>query len=363
MIATITDTHCGARSSSSIFRDYMKWWYETYFFPTLKTKDVETILHLGDFFDNRNSISLSDIDFVVNWFAKKLVEGNHKFIITLGNHDVAFKNTNKIHSLTMLKAAAPDNVIVIDEPVLMTLDGQRYALIPWINSSNYDSTMEFLAGISDKASTIVAGHFEIAGAKMYANSSVCEHGLNAELFNEFKELWSGHFHHKSKMGNIKYLGSPFHLNWQDYDDERGFHLFDSSTGNLEYVENETCLFRQVAFDEAIFKAMKDDEYKELFEGMFVRLVIDDEYSKVVLMDTISKINRVKPHDLQVINNHIVKKDDAKDDSADTEDRTSKTTDEYILTYIEEREEYNTDSIKNMMADLYKRAQDQMVEGE
>lgn len=362
-IAALTDTHTGARSSSSIFRSYMKYWYDTDFFPKLKEQGITTILHLGDFFDNRNSISVLDIDFVVNDFAKQLVDGGFQFIVILGNHDVAFKNTNKIHSLTVLKAAAPNNVQVIDECTTQAIDGQIYALVPWINSENYDATMQFLANHEDKDKTVVAGHFEIAGAKMYANSSHCDHGLDAELFKDFQEVWSGHFHHKSKMSNVRYIGSAFHLNWQDYDDPRGYHLFDASTQTLTFVENATCLFRMVTFEADVFKALTDAEYLELFEGMFVRLVVQDEYNRVDLMDAVSKINRAKPHDLQVVNTYALTEDTASDSAEDLADRTSKTTQQYIEDYITNNPQYNTQQIRDLMSRLYTEATNILLKGE
>lgn len=362
-IALITDTHLGARSSSSIFRSYMQFWYDTEFFPKLKEQGITEIMHLGDFFDNRNSISVMDIDFLVNWFAPQLVEGGFHITVILGNHDVAFKNTNRVHSLTVLKAAAPDNVTIIDKPTSSFIDGQSYALVPWINSENYDDTMDFLATHPDKDDTIVAGHFEIQGAKHYASSAPADHGLNAELFKEFQEVWSGHFHHKSKMSNVRYIGSAFHLNWQDYNDARGYHLFNAKSQTLTFVENTTCLFRMVTFEADVFKTLTDAEYTELFEGMFVRLVVSSEYNRVDLMDAVSKINRAKPHDLQVVNTYALTEDKTDDTAEEIEARTSKTTQQYINDYIEANSQYNTQQIKDLMTLLFNDATTQLLKGE
>lgn len=356
-VAVISDTHCGARGSSSIFRAYMQYWYETEFFPNLEKEGIKTILHLGDFFDNRNSITVLDIDWVINWFAPKVVEGGYEFIVILGNHDVAFKNTNKVHSLSVLKAAAPNNVTVIEEPTYKRIDGQQYALIPWINNSNYDDTMSFLSGLDDKENTIVAGHFEFEGFKHYANSAPADHGMATEAFKDFQEVWSGHYHHKSKIGNVRYMGSAFHLNWQDYGDARGYHLYDP--GALDFVENDLCMFIQVGFDEETFKGMSDDDYKVMFEGKFVRLVIDREHTKVALMDTISKINRVKPHDLQISNTYALTEENQDSSPEELEERTSKST----LQYIEDYAVNESPAVKALMVELYNEASTLMLKGE
>lgn len=357
-IAFLTDTHTGARASSSVFREYMKYWYEEHFFADLSSRGITEIIHGGDFFDNRNAISLQDIDFVVNWFAKKLIDGGFNMTIVLGNHDVAFKNTNRVHSLSMLQAAAPNNVRVIEEPELTEIDGQWYALVPWINSSNYDSTIEFLNGLISKRSIIVVGHFEIAGAKMYANSSLCEHGLNADLFTQFKEVWSGHFHHKSMMNNIRYMGSAFHLNWQDHNDARGYHVYDAASNKLEFIENEYSLFAEVAFDKDIFALMSDEDYNDAFNMRFVRLVVGSEYDHTALLDTISKINKSKPHDLQVVNLAVIKQEDIQT-TEDITVKVAKTTIGYIDAFIANE----SSEVKTMMADLYVKANDKLLKGE
>lgn len=358
-IAFITDTHAGARSSSNIFREYMKWWYEEHFFKDLKANHVKNIIHGGDFFDNRNAITLQDIDFIVNWFAGKLVENDLHMTVILGNHDVAFKNTNRVHSLSMLQASAPKNVRVVEEAELTEIDGQWYALVPWINSTNYDSTLEFLDKLISKPSVIVVGHLEIANAKMYANSALCEHGLDAALFAKFQQVWSGHFHHMSTIGQVKYMGSAFHLNWQDHGDARGYHLYDSTKQSLKFVENEYSLFVEVAFDKDTFAKMTDDEYNDAFNSKFVRIVVEGEYDNVALLDTISRVNRTKPHDLQVINHSIISSDNATDTACDIEVKVAKSTLEYIESYVSNE----TDDVKTMMAELYTEAHDQLLKGE
>lgn len=352
MLAVITDTHVGARGGSTIFREYFRWWYEHQFFNVLAEKGVTEILHLGDFFDNRNAVSSQDIDFVCKWFANQLMTRNLQFTITLGNHDVAFKNTNRIHSLSMLKAAAPKNVTVIEETTIKVYGEQTFVLVPWINAENYSDTFKKINDVQNKSDVIVAGHFEFAGAKHYLRSAPAEHGLDASLFSEFKEVWSGHFHHKSQMSNIFYLGSSFHLTWMDYNDKRGYHLFDND--GLHYVENDYCLFLEVLYKKETFSKMTDQEALDKFESRFIRLIVDDEYNHVDLMKAVALINRCKPHDLQIINNMMVNKNEYIADNTKTD--VAKSTVEYIDDYIKNAgDDFDTTEVKQIMSSLYKRA--------
>ena len=368
-LAFITDTHVGCRSGSSIFREYFKWYYETVLFPYMEENCITNLLHGGDFFDNRNAITLQDIDFVANWFAGELVHRCLQLHVVLGNHDVAFRNTNSIHSLTILERAAPNNVTVYSEPTLVDFDGQKVAMIPWINATNQADTIDFINAVEDKENTLILGHFEIIGMKMYANSIRCEHGLEPVQFKDFEKVLSGHFHHMSSVQNIMYMGSTFHLTWQDYGDPRGFHIYDIPTKTFSFEENEFSLFVQVPFDETIFKEMSDDDYKEAFEARFVKLLVTDpNYDRVLLLDTVSKINRVKPHDLQIQNDALVGvvEKTGDEDVDDVLEKTSKTTREYIANYIDDR--YTEDdpkygSLLNILDRLYLQASELQTKGE
>lgn len=367
-LAIITDTHLGCRSGSSIFREYFRWYYSEILFPYMEENCITNLLHGGDFFDDRNSIKLADIDFITSWFAPELVKRHIHLHVILGNHDVAFRNTNRIHSLSILKASAPDNVTVYEEAELVEFDGQKYAMIPWINSENRESTIDFINGIEKKEEVIILGHFEIIGMKMYANSIRCDHGLEPVQFKDFKRVLSGHFHHMSEVQNILYLGSTFHLTWQDYGDPRGFHVFDTKTRDFEFIENEHCLFIEVAFDKEIFAAMTDAEYEEAFNSRFVRVVVTEaDYDKVALMDVISKINRTKPHDLVIQNDTLLNVEE--EDGEKTEEKvlesTSKTTAEYIESFVKARfqEPDESEAYLKILERLYSEATALLTKGE
>ena len=63
-IALITDTHYGARKGSKIFHDYFQKFYDDIFFPTIKERKINNVIHLGDSFDNRKSIELYKLQYM-----------------------------------------------------------------------------------------------------------------------------------------------------------------------------------------------------------------------------------------------------------------------------------------------------------
>jgi metallophosphoesterase superfamily enzyme len=71
-----------------------------FFFPTLEQYGIDTIIHMGDAFDSRKSIDFVGLD----WTRKVVLEPLLKYNVHLitGNHDVYFKNSNKINSPELL---------------------------------------------------------------------------------------------------------------------------------------------------------------------------------------------------------------------------------------------------------------------
>ena len=56
-IALITDQHFGARNDSKKIHDHFERFYSEVFFPTLRDRNIDTVIDLGDTFDRRKYIS------------------------------------------------------------------------------------------------------------------------------------------------------------------------------------------------------------------------------------------------------------------------------------------------------------------
>lgn len=322
-IACITDTHTGARGGSKVFRELFREYYQDEFFPYLHRQGIKTIYHLGDFFDNRSSLSLHDIDYVVNEFLPLLEHYGIDLIVLAGNHDVAYRNTNAINSLSILKTSP--RVTVVQDELLITEPGgdKKFIFCPWLNSENFDVIMEELKHYATD-DYILLGHFEVEGAKMYKNSKVCESGIKPSQLKKFHKVLSGHFHHPSVYGNIEYIGALFHYNWQDYDDWRGFKIYDTEDNSFESVENPFCLFTWLTYSKELIET-NDEDLKALCSGQFVRISIDEEYDRIDLKELVNRIERQSPIDVDVIDNTIIETvSEASDD--DSEQRAKAITD-------------------------------------
>lgn len=78
-----------------------------------------------------------------------------------------------------------------------------------------------------------------------------EGGMNRSLLNTYKRVFTGHFHTRSHEDNIFYLGSPYEYTWSDYDDPRGFHIFNTDTDELEFIVNPNKMFHKIYYDDTL----------------------------------------------------------------------------------------------------------------
>ena len=228
-IALITDQHLDARKGSLAFWDYFQKFYDDVFFPTLEKEGVKVVFDLGDTFDNRKTIDFNNFNRINENYFKRMKD--YEVHMLLGNHCTYYKNTNKINSPELLLEQY-DNINVYSEPKEITMGGKSFLMLPWINKENQDEVF----GLLERSDAdICCGHLELSGFEM-TPGFVMDHGMDRNLFRRFKRVWSGHFHHKSKHGNIQYLGNPYQIYWNDYKDPRGFHIYREGVHDVKILE-------------------------------------------------------------------------------------------------------------------------------
>ena len=243
-IAIITDQHFGARNDSIAFLDFFERFYNDIFFTNLDSNNIEHLLVLGDTFDRRKYVNFYSLQRAKEMFFDKLEERGITVHMLAGNHDTYYKNTNDVNSPDLLLREYA-NINVIDSPQTITIDDTNICMMPWICPENYQQSMDEL---NNTTAEICMGHFEIAGFSMYRGMESHD-GLSKEIFEKFDLVFSGHYHHRSTDGHIHYLGNPYEITWQDYNDPRGFHLFDLETRGLEFVQNPYTMFVRLEYND------------------------------------------------------------------------------------------------------------------
>lgn len=350
-IAILNDTHCGIRNSSEIMMRYQERFYGEVFFPYLLENGITKILHLGDYYDNRKFINFKALEHNRKIFLEKLREYKIHMDIIPGNHDVFYKNTNDLSSLKELLGHYMEEVRIIERPMVVQYDNTDVALVPWINDENQEESYKFLK--SCKAS-IVGAHLELEGFEMQAGIP-CTHGMKAEVFDRFDMVLTGHFHTKSNMGNIHYLGSQMEFFWSDAHDPKYFHVLDTDTRELTSVQNTVTLFEKVYYDDTVEKA--DFKYRTGklpdISNKFVKLIVVNKSDPKLFDHFVTRIQSKNIHELKIAENF----EEFTGGSVDDEKVSVESTEELLYTYIDAVETpLDKDRIKGMVRELMVEAQ-------
>ena len=296
LIAILNDTHCGCRNSSEIFMDYQEKFYSDVFFPYLEERGIKKILHLGDYYENRTSINFKSLNHNRRIFLDELrIRGIHMDIIA-GNHDVYYKNTNKLNSLKELLGHYMNEVRIIEKPEVVDYDGMKVALIPWINNENEEKTRYFL---NTCKADVVGAHLELDGFEMQKGVT-CTGGMSADAFRRFDMVLSGHFHTKSNQGNIHYLGSQMEFMWSDVNDRKYFHVLDTETRGLTPVENPVTIFEKILYDDT--REQQALRNVANLDDKFVKVIVINKTKPMEFEKFIDRINMRKIHGLQIAEN-------------------------------------------------------------
>lgn len=339
-IAILGDTHFGARNDSLVFHSFFKKFYD-HFFDYLKENDIDTILQLGDLWDRRKYINFQTLHESRKYFFDELRLRNLKLITLLGNHDIAFKNTLEINSSSLLLKEYA-NIEVISRPKTIVIGGTKIAMIPWMCTDNY---ADCLSEIKNTDAEICMGHFEIVGFEMYRGQE-CHEGLTSETFKKFDIVFSGHYHHRSTRSNITYLGTPYELTWQDYNDPKGFHIFDTETRELQFVQNPYTMFVRLEYDDKGVEPIDLDPLD--LANSFVKLVVVNKTDFYKFDLFINKLYTKNAHDVKIVEDMSEFESGSVDETVDLEDTLS-----ILSTYIDSLStDVDKEKIKNFMKSLY-----------
>jgi DNA repair exonuclease SbcCD nuclease subunit len=298
-VAIITDTHFGARNDGPDIMENQKRFYTDVFFPELERNKVTHVLHGGDLVDRRKFVNFKTAYELETTLMKPLFNGGYETHIIAGNHDVSYKDTNRINALDILYRYAPSDKLKIydNDPTVVGIGGVDFLLTPWLCDENRESSLKTIA---ESQASVVLGHFEITGFEM-DGGQICVHGLDKSIFGKFDSVWSGHFHNPSEYANIKYLGAPYEMTWSDYNGKRGFHIFDTDTRELQFIQNPFRMFHKIYYDDT---EMSIDDVQALdvstIAGKAIKLMVRRKNNPYIFDILLDKIAEAGALDVKII---------------------------------------------------------------
>jgi predicted phosphodiesterase len=338
-VAIITDSHYGARKGSKLFQDYFELFYKNVFFPTLEQYRITTVIHMGDAFDSRKSIDYQSFE----WAKRVVFEPLSKYDVHMitGNHDCYYKNTNNVNSPNLLLQSYP-NVKTYSSPTEIKVGNLNVLLLPWICMENEEQSLK---SIKNTKSKIAMGHLELQGFNVN-RSVVMDHGLEANIFKNFTKVFSGHYHTRSDNGTVFYLGNPYEMFWNDVNDARGFHIFDTETLEHTPVNNPYRLFYNIYYEDTPHQMFDASEY----ENKIVKVIVRKKSDTKQFEKFIDKLYSANVSELKIVENFQIQ------ESEDFEAFDSEDTMSILNRYIEEAEvTLDKTIVQKLLQEVYQEA--------
>lgn len=342
--AILGDTHFGMRNDSTKFHEYYEKFYTESFFPYLKEHNIDTVVQLGDLFDRRKYINFLSLQKCRNYFFDILKENNIQFHTLLGNHDIFWKESVQVNS-TGLLLKDYDNITLYDKPSKLNIGAVSIDMIPWVCLENEDEVLNFM---SESKSDLCFGHFEIAGFAMY-RGLIANEGIERDIFKNYHLVCSGHYHTRSKNDNIVYVGTPGEITWQDYNDPKGFHVFDDQTMELEFIENPYNIYAKITYDdtEPLNWEMTHIDPKQ-YKDKFIKLVVVAKNDHLKFDTLLNSLYHEGVHEVKIVEDLTEFEQGEVDENIDLED-TLDVLDNYIESV---QTEHDKEKIKKYMRELY-----------
>jgi DNA repair exonuclease SbcCD nuclease subunit len=276
-IAIIGDMHFGIKAGDNDFLDFQLFWLEDCL-KKLHKMGITTVIQTGDFFDTRSHIKLNVLHAIMNKFPKLLEQYKiKKWIMYGGNHDMFYRDSNEICSLSIFHKLVSNYVefiVYTNEVGFLNIENKKIAFVPWLNKNNSEELMTQLS--NEKNVEYVFGHFELIGMPMIPGV-LCENGIDPLSFKSFRRVISGHFHTVSTFLNCTMVGTPFHLTWGDVQDgtNRGFWTLDTETDELAIHKNEErmTLFSVIEYDDT---EKYTEKFFEPYKGTIAKILIKEK---------------------------------------------------------------------------------------
>lgn len=209
-------------------RDQLKVLTEIFALTQTPGRKSETILFLGDWYQNWNSIH-TNLHAVVTDHLYDLLEQypDVDLVMLPGNHDMPDKSSAEC--LTFSSYSAHPRITVVQEADSYEIEGTPWGLVPF--SEDPTVLIEALCEFLETGVRHLGGHLDIAGASASIDGYVAKRGWSLDIFEEFDLALFGHYHQpqrwfgpetdRNPYGVCRYVGGPIQLNRVDSGQDRG----------------------------------------------------------------------------------------------------------------------------------------------
>jgi hypothetical protein len=140
------------------------------------------------------------------------------------------------------------------------------------------------------------------------------------------------------------------MTWADWNDPKGFHIFDTETRELEFVQNTFSMFHKVTYDDgkSTFEDWKQYDFNKLKE-CYVKVVVLNKQNPYLFDHVVDNLYKASVADLSIVEDFsdVLVDDDQEiiDQAEDTMTILSKYIDNLSL-------DVEPEKLKTLMRELY-----------
>lgn len=238
-----TDTHFGWKNNSMTWLNSQLNFIYKQFIPhieMLHKKDAVRVIHCGDVFESRSTISTYVASKVVQAF-KDIRKVCDELVIVCGNHDFYSPNSDTINTVKLFMSKL--DIVIVDQQIYET--GQ-HAFVPWY--------------------VWQSGCFETQAKYIFCHADILMEQIPSCCFG--KTIFSGHIHtpNCNTKKELYNLGSCYSLTFADSNQYRGYYVISSGEPRF-YCNNTSIKFHRLYNDEILkcnIASLNQDDYVELY---------------------------------------------------------------------------------------------------
>lgn len=192
-----------------------------------KKYPIYTLYILGDLTDKKDNHSAMFVNRLTDNICSLSEEMD--VVILKGNHDAInlnnpfFKFFNEFPTVTFISSPC-----VLDSGLF----------IPYTKDfkSVEDVIGMFANEINHEEVRYIFTHLPLIGSKVQ-NGWELKEGVDASIFNKYKDVqvFAGDIHSPQKIGNVEYIGSPYHITFSDVFNGQAI-LLDTNSGRKRYLK-------------------------------------------------------------------------------------------------------------------------------
>ena len=207
-------------------------------------------------------------------------------------------------------------------------------MIPWIAAENEEQIQDF---IKKSKNQICFGHFDLSGFEMMKGVKSMYHSRSPEFLNKYDTVYSGHFHTKSDNGHVYYLGNTYEITWADYNDQRGFHIFDTETLECDFIPNPYKMHSKIIYED---KPIDVEPYAD----QIVKIIVDKKEDIELFTNTVDALEK-RCEMINIIEDHgLLSSGQIEFESEDTITTLEK--------YVDNLSIDNTKQVKKILHEVY-----------